>query len=1480
MRPLEFAGQGPAFGELPSMDWGGWCGCGVAIALLAASIPAQPPGSPSRDYGRIARSVSKENLTQDLARIAGFGSRLAGSDGERKTLEFAEARLRELGFQNIRREAFTITVPQPESVAALDLGSEVPTTLYPLWPNLIRTSTSDLSGRLMYLGAGRPSDLKGKVLKGALAVIDFDSEVRWQTLFRLGVKAVIYLEPDFATRFQFEDKFSAAPHDAPRFWLPAKAASRVLPAAAEERVAGLRCRQTWVVKETYNLLADLPGADPGAKHERIVLAAYADSMSVVPGLSPGADASSGLSALLELARYFKENPPRRPLTFVVQSGHGMALKGAREFVQRRIETDRQSLLCALTLDLSTGNSGLGSFARGWFYEVRPEATDEVRALSRQLRAYAERIAPHLGVSDPRSLLLDAVNDSDGRPWKNDVPGRFAADCEPFLQARYNALTFRTVDDARSRFDTPFDTLEHVDVQSLFRQTQALACLLNHVANDTTDIDAWNRDRLPLRTSQPQRMSLVGGFAELSGRVVEFDPLKSFLPDTSVPDSIALNVHDHKTQMGVRPTMIEATVGREARYRFVGASPVTARFRTLQSMTRLEAYRIDPLSGSVTAAPNVGQSGLSSFPNWFSLRTARREAPLVVFDCEAIDLYDLADPHDLQPLVLPQVLDPVADAPPKSYGAYVAWHDPRLNSEAEDSLVLFVAPGSRWKLLLYSKTGELRVLLSNATSSKPHGRGFATEDGDHSASLLLSPSLAAARDFWTLNQSRIETFAKYRMISPSVVALQQQAKGSIDLAAAAFADRDPQSGDRHASQAWGLSLRVHPVVQGVANNVVSGVVYYLILLLPFSFFAERLLFGSRVFARQILLSTAIFVAAFLALRFLHPAFEIVSNPTMIFVAFVMGSLSVLVGSFVIAKFETSLRVDRLARLGVRQLDIGRIGVGLIAFQLGVENLRRRRLRTTLTTLVLVVVTFVGLSLTSVVSELKVFDIPTGKPASYAGIVVRKPNLDPLPDSASRILQQHFAGRSSVARRVWYYGADLSDTNTFRFSRGAQAWEARAFMGLDPLEPLRPSLASALAPGGRWFEEGERDAVILPQSAAEKLGISPENLAGAQVSCSGERFRVIGLFDEKRIKALMDLDGDPPLPADFTLSKQLHDQTGAHADALRSYLRLDPSSVALLPARSALELGGEIRSLAVGFGAEDQVPSELENLMPRLRLNLFAAVPTDRGLEARYFSVQQGSRASGVALVLIQALIALLFVVNTMVAGVYERTREIGIFSAIGLAPNHVALLYFAESLVYGVLGSVLGYFCAQGLGRFLIATDAIPGLYVNFSATSSVLASLMVAGVVLGSSLYPARIARKIAAPALDDEFQLPPPDSDEWTVPLPIRISAEEVDALLAHLKRWLLAYEDFTIGDIVTAEVRGADKPLAPLGSQVWLAPYDLGVSQSIEIRAEPSEVEGVFGIEVAIGRLSGEPANWVRTNRRFLEALRRQFLIWRASD
>ena len=64
-----------------------------------------------------------------------------------------------------------------------------------------------------------------------------------------------------------------------------------------------------------------------------------------------------------------------------------------------------------------------------------------------------------------------------------------------------------------------------------------------------------------------------------------------------------------------------------------------------------------------------------------------------------------------------------------------------------------------------------------------------------------------------------------------------------------------------------------------------------------------------------------------------------------------------------------------------------------------------------------------------------------------------------------------------------------------------------------------------------------------------------------------------------------------------------------------------------------------------------------------------------------------------------------------------------------------------------------------------------------------------------------------------------------------------------------------------------------------VWLAPYDLGVSQSIQFVTSPvgGEEEDLFKITLDVHRESGEIASWKRVNRRFLNLLRKQLLIWR---
>ena len=66
-------------------------------------------------------------------------------------------------------------------------------------------------------------------------------------------------------------------------------------------------------------------------------------------------------------------------------------------------------------------------------------------------------------------------------------------------------------------------------------------------------------------------------------------------------------------------------------------------------------------------------------------------------------------------------------------------------------------------------------------------------------------------------------------------------------------------------------------------------------------------------------------------------------------------------------------------------------------------------------------------------------------------------------------------------------------------------------------------------------------------------------------------------------------------------------------------------------------------------------------------------------------------------------------------------------------------------------------------------------------------------------------------------------------------------------------------------------------LECKAWLAPFDLGVSQLVRLETTPTAMEDVYDISVTLKRESGDISNWKRVNRRFLNTLRKQFLIWR---
>jgi putative ABC transport system permease protein len=123
-------------------------------------------------------------------------------------------------------------------------------------------------------------------------------------------------------------------------------------------------------------------------------------------------------------------------------------------------------------------------------------------------------------------------------------------------------------------------------------------------------------------------------------------------------------------------------------------------------------------------------------------------------------------------------------------------------------------------------------------------------------------------------------------------------------------------------------------------------------------------------------------------------------------------------------------------------------------------------------------------------------------------------------------------------------------------------------------------------------------------------------------------------------------------------------------------------------------------------------------------------------------------AGVAL-----LIAALGIANTMLMSVLERTREIGIFKAVGAGDGHVQLIFLIEGALIGLVGGIFGVllawaasYPADAWARSLISRDLKfelkDSLFV-FPAWLTVGAVIFAVVVTTLAAVYPARRAAQV-----------------------------------------------------------------------------------------------------------------------------------------
>lgn len=1480
-------------------------------------------------YQTLAHSIDPERIAGTIQYLSSLGSRVAGYPGNDQARAYVEGQLQSiLGPANVHEERFNVTVPWDDGKSQIVVGGNR-YHLYPLWPNLVRTSTlppGGVTGPLIYVGNGDLGAFRGKPVEGSVVLIDFNSATRWLNAARLGAKAIVFVEPDIPIRGEAEAKFVGIPVSIPRFWVSRRDAAALEAAAltTPNATCSVTCNNPWAVRSVANIVGVLPGTDPVLGRQVIVVESYYDSMSIVPSLAPGATSACGVASMLEIARAFKADPPKRTVLFVATDAHFLGLQGAREYVNAHVDDwlpvsgwdrflhfafhvplpRRKQIWLFSALDLSSQSSEVGVFYKGFFYNYREDIQGDYADIGQYMRDNAAKIGQVLGF-DPSVRFADGINPINGKNWQNYLPGRFAFDGETATLANGRAVTFATCDDSRDRVDTPGDTYDSVNVANVAQQTTLLACEYWHFFNDTNDPNSVPTDSpkgiMPVQDYPGwTREGLRLGFCRVSGRALIFDPSKNFIPNTPVSGTLAVVTTTSKTYGGVRGDLIQMT-GQDARYSFIGIPLVISQAGgfddpNLNYIQHTSAYHIDtgddPRRGDIDYAPDMGVNGSANYPIDLSIDSVDKSMQTIMFRCLPTSIFDLVDQADLDAMTMVTILDGSTNGQPREYGYAISTPEPGV-TYVEDVAVLFSTPETRLKVLMKPSPGAVTHFLllnspSSANKADAQGIGYDVANPNDPTDppgfivngVVTDTPLRVASDMWMLDDFRINQLKKYRIVDAEMDSLHATAHDYIEKAQKALNSRDYDVFDTDSREAWGFESRVYPQAQATANDVVLGVIFYLFLMIPFAYFLERLLIASPDLKGMVTWVLIIFVLVFLVFSQIHPAFDITINPMIVLIAFIMLALSAIVSIMIWGKFEEEVKKFNKATSGVHKVDVGKASVALAAFSLGISNMRRRKARSVLTCITLILLTFIVLSFTSIVNTIRFNQRPADGTPLYNGILLRSPTWSAEQSPAYTLLNDEYGNTYPVAPRSWFYGTTQGQQTFLTIKRADQSTDVKGVAGYTPQETEITHPQTALM-AGRWFKPGDVYDAIIPDQVANNLGISPRDVGRATILFSGQQYTVIGIVDGKKFANIRDLDDEEITPVDFiamsTQGQNQESQSQAQ-EGFEQYLHLDPENTLFVPYTTLIDMGGDLRSVAINFNNANTVQTQLRDLMPRLDLNLYAGI----GNRNYRYSAIGATTGKDLPTIIIPLLIAALIVLNTMLGSVFERVKEIAIFSSVGLSPGNIAMLFFAEALVYAVIGSVAGYLIGQGVAKLITIFHILPGLTLNFSSLSAVLSTLTVVGVVLLSTIYPARKASEVATPAIDRTWKLPEPVGDTWTITLPFAITGNQAQGVNGFLAEWFHSYEEQSIGDFLTQDIQATTVRFEHgegyrLTGRIWLAPFDLGVSQYIALDTAPTDLEDVYTVSMTIERLSGDVSNWKRVNRRFMNVVRRQFLIWR---
>jgi LysM repeat protein len=1072
------------------------------------------------------------------------------------------------------------------------------------------------------------------------------------------------------------------------------------------------------------------------------------------------------------------------------------------------------------------------------------------------------------------------------------------------------LPIGTLNDRLENLDTPNDTLERANVHNLSVQARTFLTLVS------VGLESVN-DSIPPITLVPPK------YARLVGRVLQFNVRAGIDARDPVPGSWVY-FPGMKAASPNAMTSAGSRLGCVVAARLSGAYSLPLETPGVYGKMPFNvfSYRFNRKTGLFDMVMDAAQIGTQVQGNLFTLVAGfDGEKNLILTEVYPRVMFPGADPMDYKEDMGLLVVDAVSGAAPRHYGT----DHPAVQHREQDvsAIILYGVPERRIRVQFTLGSwvkGFLNGELPPGRALKGKGYAIGPSGGDRNLSFDLMP-LTLARDMQAIVDRQMAQYRRFGIRDKAIDEALVYSRERLAAAEGFDAGRKWQAAIGAARESWGTLIKNYPGVMRLGREAVFSVVILMALLLPAAVFAERLLIGSKTFGRHIVGAAIIFSIGAVFLNLFHPAFRIAVSPFIIIISFTMIlSSSVVLGIFY-QRFDVLVRRARIRGGEVESEEIGFASSLATALSLGVSNLKKRPTRTALTAFTVSALTFSIITFVSVKGRDAIFSRQIEFDRDVDGVnlapeAIVKPERDgvlfrnfiwqDMADSLVSAIRTEFGTRYRVVGRAYFIrtkggnNAAVEGANQIELAFGRRRSVIMAVAAFEPDEKNVSGLNRAVSRGAWFGEQGApgvgslgRFAIVLPDTAAAELGITEAMIFGAdgqrlpeerlpEVLMMNYKWRVIGILNTSQADRIRDFNGKSLAIVDYLRSAITPNQGQGYVENESTTYHLSWRNLAIVPAAARSDVNGRWLSMAVQFAPGDDVEAFRDGISKRLNMAMFGYMGGDLSL----MTTKKAKSVGGLAKILVPIILCVLIVMNTMLGTVEERKGEVEMLGAIGLSPRQISFLLLSESAVFSVLGIIVGMFVGLGFaGTIAHFPGFLRDLSFNFTSLASTMLAIGTGIVVLVATLVPARKAAAMAAPSGMGKWVLPEPgDQGVIDFRLPFTLTRGNAVGMVAFFRRFLLNHTEATSLDFncreVDVERREHPEPAMAVCTRMWLAPYDLDVAQDLEMRVVPTENEGIFSVVIHLRRISGTEDAWLRTNYRFIDLVRQQFLLWRNLD